>query len=268
MTYIPRSAPHLADAKPDIYCRNCEHRRCRSNAHTKEHLPDDDPKSDLAPLPASLYQRPSSYSNRYCGCRRRRQAHAAVAPETPTCFSYDQYQAPLQSLLRLCLPLTSTPTWTDIEWLRRAPAPVPEGNPDWVYDSMNGTIYGQVSHPDLLLDITMLQVNRDSCDALLYVVGDVGEPKNIPLYGAPLAAWVDKYGAGTEAPDFNLLARLTVAEYDAIVAEVGAPELDPYAETYGTTNLNPAAQREAEACAASSQAEDYTSIPDTRRHQR
>ena len=155
----------------------------------------------------------------------------------------------------LPLPTSAPLAWADIEWLRTAPAPAPDGHPDWVYDSRLGTIYGQVSHPDLLLDITMLQVNRGSCNALLYVVGDVGEPKNIPLYGAPLAAWVDKYGAGTEAPYFNLLARLTVAEYDAIVAEVGAPELDPYAETYGTTNLNPAAQREAEACAASANAE-------------
>ena len=190
-----------------------------SSASTPTPIATSPPPSAVAPLPASPIPTPSS-------------TPIATATAQPTAT----------------VPLAAS--W--IEWLSRAPAPIPEGNPDWVYDSMNGTIYGQVSHPDLLLDITMLQVNRGSCNALLYVVGDVGEPKNIPLYGAPLAAWVDKYGEGTEAPDFNLLARLSVVEYDAIAAQIG---LVPYAETYGTTNLNPAAQREAEACAASANAE-------------
>ena len=142
------------------------------------------------------------------------------------------------------LPLT----WNDIEWLDRAPAPVPDGNPDWVYDSMNGTIYGQVSHPDLLLDITVLQVNRQDCNAILYVVGDTGRQTTTRLYGPSLAAWVDKYGDDAETPYLSILDRLTVAEYDAIAAQIG---LVPYAETYGTNDTNPVQQREAEACAAS-----------------
>ena len=113
-------------------------------------------------------------------------------------------------------------TVSQIEWLSHAPAPVPDGNPNWVYDSMNGTIYGQVSHPDLLLDITMLQVNRDSCDALLYVVGNAGRQTTTRLYGPSLAAWVKRYGDDAEVPYLSILDRLTVAEYDAAAAQIGA----------------------------------------------
>ena len=156
------------------------------------------------------------------------------------------------------MPPSPTPTplqWTDIEFLRAAPVPIPDGAPPWIYDSDLGIVYGQAEHPDLLLDFTKLEVNRSECNALLYAVGDVGEPTTIPLYGAALMAWWDKYGEDVEVPYFNLLARLTVTEYDAIAAELG---IKPYAETYGTEGSNPHAQRKVEACAAG---ETVTMLP-------
>ena len=76
---------------------------------------------------------------------------------------------------------------------------------------MNGTIYGQVSHPDLLLDITVLQVNRQDCNAILYVVGNAGRQTTTRLYGPSLAAWTERYGDDAEAPYLSILARLTVS---------------------------------------------------------
>ena len=145
-------------------------------------------------------------------------------------------------------------TWNDIEWLRAAPAPIPEGNPDWVYDSMNGTIYGQAAHPDLLLDITVLQVNRPGLQRHPLCCGRYWQSRRqLACTGLRLRRGWNKYGDDAEVPYLSILDRLSVAEYDAVAAQIG---LVPYAETYGTNGTSiPIQQREAEACAAAANAE-------------
>ena len=160
-------------------------------------------------------------------------ASPALSPDATT-------PIPVSTSVETPSPSPTPLQWTDVEFLRAAPVPIPDGAPEWIYDSDLGIVYGQVEHPDLLLDFTKLEVNRSECNALLYAVGDVGEPTTIPLYGAALMAWWDKYGEDAEVPYFSLLARLTVTEYDAIALDLG---IKPYAETYGTEGSNPHAQR-------------------------
>ena len=150
------------------------------------------------------------------------------------------------------------PTGLEITWAVRFPWGVPDGAPDWVWDSMNGTIYGEST--SALLDYPRLRmtVRVGDCDAKLQVVGDLdgqtfplgsgemvfrllGRGQSADIAAGPFAAYYV-----SRAPNISVSeASVSVTVYDEIAASL---ELPLYAATYGTNGTNPRRQRESEAC--------------------
>ena len=152
----------------------------------------------------------------------------------------------------------ASPTGLEITWAVRFPWGVPAEAPEWVWDSMNGQIYGESTSD--LLDYPRLRmaVRVGDCDAKLQVVGDL-DGQTFPLgsgevtfkllgtgQAADIAAgpFADYYYA-TEGIKVSE-ASVSVTVYDEIAASL---ELPPYAATFGTNGTNPDRQRAAEKCA-------------------
>ena len=143
---------------------------------------------------------------------------------------------------------TATQAAFEVEWRERSGIPVPDGAPDWTYDSMNGFFLGSSGYPLLDLWLVALTIDVRNCGASMDVVGGLsaveyeGEPltftpTTIRITGPFLTLWEqDNPGADywTEAP-YLQRAVVTIAAYDAVARALGQPE---FANAY-TAELNP-----------------------------
>ena len=135
---------------------------------------------------------------------------------------------------------------------------MPDEAPEWAWDSMNGTIYGESTSDLLDYPRVRIAVRVGDCDAKLQVVGDL-DGQTFPLgsgevtftllgrgQSADIAAgpFADYYLANATSIAVSE-ASASVTVYDEIATSLG---LAPYAATYGTNGTNPQRQRAAEAC--------------------